>query len=318
MRGLPIAFSDQYELDGVTRAIDEVEAALAPQRNVITRAMLGHEALHAVTKQESAEVLARAEVDIKFFQSFASTILPKMHEKSFHSSPNEYIQSLFFSPKGYQQANLVQALSVWGDFPTTLNKSTSFNHVPREIIQKGVPVPAFMIGAKAVEKSDVQLLLAVPARLTHSLLIDGGFRYSENSLMVNPNIVTSRVRLRDFRTLEDKSVQRKTRYVNNAATADELPSDLRISVEGGVWPNKFSDPVKLRSKRFDAGIKTHNIYSVTAAAIGDTRIPEHERVDVARFDYPKRMLDLAIEFDKVDDFKTLLDQRRESLANIAG
>ncbi len=115
--------------------------------------------------------------------------------------------------------------------------------------------------------------------------------------------MTGEISTDDFQTIISQFTERGKRYCNAAATEAQLPQELKTAVSGGEWPNEHADPVKLRTKRLGMGMRIKNVKNVTAEEIADGSFP------LNRFDYLKRMFELAIEFGEIPNFKDLLVER---------
>jgi hypothetical protein len=290
----------ELEIGGVLAAVDEVEATLAPQRDIIANAMMGHQALRTVVRQEYAERFTQASADQRLLTALMHIVLPPVYEQVLYNSTFLYpdtqrIREAVFRPSSFNEANLIQAHSLWHAFrpPFRNDEKLVFPRFNASIKR----LPAFLLGVREESDSpEARLLLGVPGRYRES-------KYQEmrtKDTYEAPRIFGATMKKRALRRLEAEVKKRTTKYVNKAETPEDLPKELNAALDEGKWPNQFASPILLRKRRISMGIRIANLSLLGAEDLIDD-------YPIAAFDVPKRFLDLAGAFDKSAEFKAVLE-----------
>lgn len=304
MSELPVPCTDQLELASVLQATETIEAALAPQRDILERAMLGHEALRATLDDDKSQRRSSAESDVQFLNNFISAVLPgtvtASHKVYDTGGFPIRVDSIHFQPKNLYEANMLQAHAIWGNFPISLGG-------PETLPTRKIISPAVILGALAVD-SDVRLLLGLPSRQTATYPIRAGGGYNTDRIIPGKQIsgiATGIMSGSRFKELEEEIKTRKYRFIKQASSDQELPSELIETVNNKLSHDNI-DALKVGTFGLGKTIRLRQIAAVNSETISSGDLT------LERFDYAKRLLDLAIDFDKVEIFKTIIAKRLTS------
>lgn len=283
---------DEAALDqsATAAAIGELTATFA-ERDMIRSIMLGHQALRDTLNQNAAEKLKSAQADMNMLQSFARDVLPTAH---LCSNPYQSEPGWLLKPESFDEANATQSRTVFlpGKHKTVM---ADIGGVSSEL-------PVYILGVKACEKAQSQLLLVSSRRRRHSFVLNqDGTAWVNHDYVDPPKVYISRVKADGYKKLEDALKRRSFKYLTIAETEVELPPELDAAVRDG-WPNAHSNPIKFKKRIFGDGLRVRDIKLLAPEDLVDN-------YPLRGFDVAERMRDLAIDFDKVDEYQAVVAAR---------
>jgi hypothetical protein len=325
----PDASHEAREICAVGQSIDEVAAAIGPQLDIIGRAMLGHETLRAAIDQTREERLAQTQANMNFVAGFVSAVLPVAYDKierpgtpwqrfrrgvqvSSYPYFGQYdLRATVFKPQTFQEVNLLQAHTLWGELPLTRRPGQT------ERLSRGREMPAFLIGSRPLSSDSSELVLATPMRRLQPPKDDNGretnFTLIEeqekrgHDLDYPAQLIVATLSNRSFALLQAQITERMARYVNKADREEELPVELDEAVRAGEWPVEGIAPIRLSQRPFRFG-KAIGVSACRELAVEDL-IENYPLID--EFELPKYLMMLATRFGKTAELKALIAARQE-------